>query len=146
VEWVDFGAQRIDLRGQLFCRRVGDTRRREPVIVKCEYDSEREVPLYSGVARLLGRRREATGYVFIDPRCGEPWRETRPAQRFLGAAYERAGLRRAGRMWHQLRHTYASTLAAGGVKRHEVEQLMGPARPAPPASTHTCSARPTRTS
>ena len=28
-------------------------------------------------------------------------------------------------MWHQLRHTYASTLAAGGVRRHEVEQLMG---------------------
>ena len=25
----------------------------------------------------------------------------------------------------QLRHTYASVLAAGGVKRHEVEQLMG---------------------
>jgi hypothetical protein len=28
-------------------------------------------------------------------------------------------------MWHQLRHTYASVLAAGGVKRHEVELLMG---------------------
>jgi hypothetical protein len=28
-------------------------------------------------------------------------------------------------MWHTLRHTYASVLAAGGVKRHEVEQLMG---------------------
>jgi Phage integrase family len=28
-------------------------------------------------------------------------------------------------MWHHLRHTYASVLAAGGVKRHEVEQLLG---------------------
>jgi integrase-like protein len=28
-------------------------------------------------------------------------------------------------MWHQLRHTYASVLAAGGIKRYEVEQLMG---------------------
>lgn len=28
-------------------------------------------------------------------------------------------------MWHTLRHTYASALAASGVKRHEVEQLMG---------------------
>jgi site-specific recombinase XerD len=28
-------------------------------------------------------------------------------------------------MWHQLRHTYASTLAAAGVRRHEGEQLMG---------------------
>jgi integrase len=120
-EWIDFGAQRIDLRGQLFWQRVGDTRRREPVIVKCKYDSEREVPLYGGVGRLLGRRRQATGFVFVNPRTGKPWRETQPAAQFLGPAYERAGLRRAGRMWHQLRHTYASTLAAGGVKRHEVE-------------------------
>ena len=28
-------------------------------------------------------------------------------------------------MWHQLRHTYASVLAAGGIKRYEVERLMG---------------------
>ncbi len=61
----------------------------------------------------------------MNARTGKPWRETQPAERFLAAAYERAGLRRAGRMWHQLRHTYASVLAAGGVKRHEVEQLMG---------------------
>ncbi len=124
-EWLDFGAQRVDLRGQLYWRRVGETRQREPVVVKCKYDSEREVPLYSGVARLLGRRRQADGFVFINPRTGEPWRETQPAHQFLGAAYEQADLRREGRMWHQLRHTYASTLAAGGVKRHEVEQLMG---------------------
>lgn len=32
-EWVDFGTQRIDLRGQLYWRRVGETRQREPVIV-----------------------------------------------------------------------------------------------------------------
>lgn len=102
-----------------------ETRRRDPVIVKCKYDSEREVPLYTGAARLLGRRREATGFVFVNPRTGEPWRETQPAAQFLGPAYERAGLRRAGRVWRLLRHTYASTVAAGGVKRHEVEQLMG---------------------
>jgi integrase len=124
-EWIDFGTQRIDLRGQLYWKRLGDTRNREPVIVKCKYESEREVPLYRGVAQLLGPRRQATGFVFVHPRTGEPWRDTQAAHQFLGKAYERADLRRAGRMWHQLRHTYASTLAAGGVKRHEVEQLMG---------------------
>lgn len=32
---------------------------------------------------------------------------------------------RPGHAWHVLRHTYASVLAAGDVKRHELEQLMG---------------------
>jgi integrase len=124
-EWIDFGKRRIDLRGQLYWRRVGDGRQREATIVRCKYDSEREVPLFGGVAQLLGRRRQATGFVFVNARTGKPWRERQPTDVFLEASYERAGLRRAGRMWHQLRHTYASVLAAGGVKRHEVEQLMG---------------------
>jgi integrase len=125
-EWIDFGTMRIDLGGQLYWRRVEGTRRdREATIARCKYDSEREVPLYSGLAELLGRRRQATGYVFLDPERGSPWRESRPADLFLRPAYEASGLRRHGQMWHTLRHTYASVLAAGGVKRHEVEQLMG---------------------
>jgi integrase len=125
-EWIDFGAMRIDLRGQLYWRRVEGTRRdREPSIVHCKYDSEREVPLYSYTASLLARRRQATGFVFLDPETGRPWRESRPADVFLRPAYEASGLRRHGQMWHTLRHTYASVLAAGGVRRHEVEQLMG---------------------
>ena len=125
-EWIDFGAMRIDLRGQLYWRRVEGTRRkREPSIARCKYDSEREVPLYSGLASSLARKRQATGYVFVDPDRGTPWRDCRPAEIFLRPAYEASGLRRHGQMWHTLRHTYASVLAAGDVKRHEVEQLMG---------------------
>ena len=125
-EWIDFGAMRIDLGGQLYWRRVEGTRRdREPIIARCKYDSEREVPLYSYLGTVLGRRRQATGYVFLDPERGGPWRDSRPADVFLRPAYEASGLRRHGQMWHTLRHTYASVLAAGGVKRHEVEQLMG---------------------
>lgn len=63
--------------------------------------------------------------MFLNPETGGPWKVTRPSDVFLSAAYEAAGLRRPGRMWHQLRHTYASVLAAGGVRRHEVEQLLG---------------------
>ena len=41
-------------------------------------------------------------------------------------------------MWHKFRHTYASTLAAGGVKRHEVQEYLieqaGASRLAAPTS------------
>lgn len=124
-EWIDFGAMRIDLRGQLYWRRVDGSRAREAAIVRCKYDSEREVPLFSGLAELLGPLRQASGFVFLNPNTGKPWKEGKPTELFLEPAYEACGLRRPGRMWHQLRHTYASVLAAGGVKRHEVEQLMG---------------------
>jgi integrase len=124
-EWIDFGTMRIDLRGQLYWRRAEGKREREPAIVRCKYDSEREVPLYSRTTALLAPKRRSTGFVFINPNTGKPWKEGKPTELFLEPAYESAGLRRRGQMWHTLRHTYASVLAAGGIKRHEVEQLMG---------------------
>lgn len=83
------------------------------------------VPLYSGLAELLGPRRQASGFVFLNPATGKPWKEGHPAITFLAVVHEAADLRRAGQMWHTLRHTYASVLAASGVKRHEIEQLLG---------------------
>jgi integrase len=111
IRWAD---RRIELRGQLQSRKY----------VGCKCGSEREVPLYSGLAASLGKRRQAEGYVFLDPK-GRPWSNEGPARAFLGAAYEAAELRRPGQMWHALRHTYASVLAAGGIRRDVVEQLMG---------------------
>lgn len=111
IRWAD---ARIDLRGQLQQREF----------VPCKCGSEREVVLYSGLARTLGGRRQAEGYVFTDPR-GRPWGNQGPELAFLAGAYTAAGLRRPGQMWHVLRHTYASLLAAGGVRRDVVEQLMG---------------------
>ena len=55
---------------------------------------------------------------------GQPWSTQGPEREFLVAAYEAAGLRRKGQLWHVLRHTYASALAAGGVRRDVVERLM----------------------
>jgi integrase len=124
-EWIDFRARRIDLRGQLFWRLTGNRREREATLRVCKYDSEREVPRYDGLARLLASRQASSGWVFTDPSTGEPWEYSRPAYVFLRKAYEDARLRRPGVMWHALRHTYASVLAAGGVKRHELEKLMG---------------------
>lgn len=114
IRWAD---KRIELRGQLQNREY----------VGCENDSAREVVLYSGLSLQLGRRRQAEGYVFLDEQ-GRPWTNEGPARAFLADAYGSAGLRRPGQMWHVLRHTYASVLAAGGVRREVVEQLMGHAR------------------
>jgi hypothetical protein len=60
----------------------------------------------------------------VDPSTGEPWEYSRPAAVFLRQAYEDAGLRRPGVMWHAVRHTYASVLATGGVRRHELAFTM----------------------
>jgi predicted RNase H-like HicB family nuclease len=114
IRWAD---RRIELRGRLQGREY----------VGCKYGSEREVVRYSRLAQLLGRRRQAEGYVFLDPH-GMPWTREGPARTFLEEAYVTAGLRRPQQMWHALRHTYASVLAAGGVRREVVEQLMGHAR------------------
>jgi integrase len=111
ILWAE---RRIDLQGQLQAREY----------VGCKYGSERQVVLYARLASELGRRRQAEGYVFLDPK-GRPWSNEGPARAFLDATYRAAGLRRHGQMWHVLRHTYSSVLAAGGIRREVVERLMG---------------------
>jgi integrase len=116
LRWEDvrWGEKRIDLNHQLQSREM----------VGCKYASEREVPLYSGLATVLGKRRQAEGYIFLGP-DGRPWNNAQPAEEFLTESYKTAGLHRPGHLWHVLRHTYASALAAGGVRRDVVEVLMG---------------------
>lgn len=123
-EWIDWGSRTLDLRGQLQWLRGRPRTAWE--IRDCKFKSNRLLPLYSGFASLIGRRRQAEGLVFaaIDG-SGNPWGETKPAQAFLADAYVAAGIRRPGVLWHALRHTYASLLGAGGIKQHEIELLMG---------------------
>jgi integrase len=123
-EWLDWGARTLDLRGQLQWLRGRPRTNWE--IRDCKFKSNRLLPLYSGFGSLLGRRREAQGLVFPAPGAsGLPWNESMPATTFLEGAYEDAGIRRPGVLWHALRHTYASLLGAGGIKQHEIELLMG---------------------
>jgi integrase len=123
-EWIDWGSRTLDLRGQL--QWVRGRPRTGWEIRDCKFKSNRLLPLYSGFAALVGRRRQAEGLVFTPlGGDGRPWGETKPAQVFLTDAYEAAGLRRPGVLWHSLRHTYASLLGAGGIKQHEIELLMG---------------------
>jgi len=118
------GCAPLDLRGQL--QWVRGRPRTKWEIRDCKFKSNRLLPLYSGFATLLGRRRAAEGLVFTAPASGGlPWNESMPATTFLEAAYEAAGIRRPGVLWHALRHTYASVLGAGGIKQHEIELLMG---------------------
>lgn len=115
IRWAD---DRIDLRRQLQNRRE----------VPPKYRSYREVVLYSGLRAALASRRQAEGLVFLSPN-GEPWGDAAPDRAFLRDAYEDAGLSRPGVLWHSLRHTYASILAAGGVREDVVAVLMGHKRP-----------------
>ncbi len=73
---------------------------------------------------MLAKRREAEGYLFLAP-SGKPWEDAEPGRAFLSAAYKAAGLRRPGVLWHSLRHSYASILAAGGIREDVVAVLMG---------------------
>jgi integrase len=115
VRWAD---DRIDLRRQL-------QRRRD---VPPKYRSYREVVMYSGLKVELAKRRQADGYVFLGP-SGRPWGDSEADPVFLRDAYAKAHLSRPGVLWHSLRHTYASILAAGGIREEVVAVLMGHKRP-----------------
>ena len=89
-EWLDWGASRSDLsRAALLEASRARAASASPSIVRCKYDSEREVPLCSGLAQLLagaGRRQAA---------CSPTRRRTSPGMKppstlFLGPAYEDA--------------------------------------------------------
>jgi integrase len=116
LRWEDvrWAHDRIELRRQL-------QRRQE---VKPKYGSYRDVPLYSGLRIGLAKRRRAEGYVFLSP-AGRPWADSEPDRTFLRDAYRAARLDRPGVLWHSLRHTYASILAAGGIREDVVAVLMG---------------------
>ncbi|MEA2253543.1 MAG: Phage integrase family [Solirubrobacteraceae bacterium] len=67
--------------------------------------------------------------IFTDHRTGTVWREESAGPKLLMPAMKEASVYQHGHLWHVLRHTYASVLAAGGVRRHELEQLMGHVTP-----------------
>lgn len=87
------------------------------------------MPLWSGLADLLSRRQATEGWIFEDPMTATVWHEERASRQVLLPAMKAAGVYQPGHLWHVLRHTYASVLAAGGVRRHELEQLMGHVTP-----------------
>ncbi len=90
-EWIDWKARRIDLRGQLYWKLTGNGREREPILRRCKYDSEREVPLWSGLAALLAAEQARRAGSSCDPRTGTPWREEAASKHVLRPAMEDGG-------------------------------------------------------
>jgi integrase len=88
--------------------------------------SQRTIPLPSVVAQALAVHLPANGnpddLVFTAPQGG-PWRRRNWATRCWLPALERAGLE--GLRVHDLRHTYASWLADGGIPEVIVAAVMG---------------------
>ena len=81
----------------------------------------RHIPMDAGVHWTLLKRKQETGYVFLDT-DGRPFDHKRLTRRLAGAC-KRAGLRQIG--WHALRHTFASHLVMKGVPLPAVQTLMG---------------------
>lgn len=97
---------------------------------KCDYskqlnspksNKERHIPMDVDIYTLLFKRKEDTGYVFLND-INQPFNNKRLEVRLTGVC-KRAGLRKVG--WHTLRHTFASHLAMKGVPLNAVQILMG---------------------
>ena len=96
------------------CPRTGELR-------SPKSNKERHIPIDIDVYEILLRRKQSTGYVFLDK--GEKPFATHNLIRKLRAVRYEAGLRPLG--WHLLRHTFASHLAMRGVPLHVVQKLLG---------------------
>jgi integrase len=81
---------------------------------------ERYIPLDVDLYEMLYKRKQSTGYVFLDGR--QPFNSPRLNLR-LAKVCESAGIRKI--TWHALRHTFASQLAMGGAPLNVVQTLLG---------------------
>lgn len=115
LQWssIDWQNRRINVR-HTRCPRTGELR-------SPKSNRERHIPMDVDVYEMLFKRKQSTGYVFLDT-DGIPF----PAHRLLRQLREvryRAGLRPL--RWHTLRHTFASHLAMNGVPLNIVQALLG---------------------
>jgi integrase len=92
---------------------------------KVKAGRKREVVLWSGLERLLAAERRAGAERFIFRTRGGTPLSLGSGDKPLGGAYEAIGAREQGRMWHALRHTYATYLRSSGVRWEAVEYMMG---------------------
>ncbi len=122
LHWRD-----IDFDNELIRVRTALNRKRRDVPPKTAR-AVRDVILMPALAQMLRERRTETGfnrpddYVFTT-RTGTPHHAPHIGQRVLKPALERAGLQPM--RWHDLRHTFASLLIAGGANITFVSRQLG---------------------
>jgi integrase len=95
---------------------------------KSDLSTRRSVPLSDRLARVLKQSRLRTAFsddddpVFAHPELGTPLDRTKTTRRFQAACVA-AGVRRI--RFHDLRHTFATRLAAEGVALRTLQEYLG---------------------
>lgn len=116
---VDFGARLIRCRRRFTRGRLGRPKTRR---------SSRAVPMPERLATELADYRERSAHaadddlVFAHPRTGRPYDASRMRKRFKRTV-ERAGVREM--RFHDLRHTFATQMAAAGAPLRSIQEWMG---------------------
>lgn len=122
VRWSD-----VDwVRGVIRISRAWTTTAKEPEDVKTKA-GRREVKLLAPALESLEAQKPLTlladGYIFLNPRTGEPWRGKVPIWTAWGRAVKKSKV--AYRKPYQTRHTYASMMLSAGEHPMWVAKQMG---------------------
>jgi integrase len=118
---VDWTAQRIRVRNTF-------VRGEHSTAGKSDLSTRRSVPMASRLARELDRWSQRTEYrgedhlVFAHPQTGNPLDRTKVTKRFQAACIA-AGVRPV--KFHDLRHTFATRLAARGQPLRTIQEFLG---------------------
>lgn len=114
VEDLRLVDSRIDVRWQLV---RGQLRR-------TKYESDRTVPLCAELAQRWAPLDGGSGFVFIDPDTGEPYREQKLHKR-LERAWNAVEPKPKRHSWHVFRHTFSTLLDQAGVRANVIDAVMG---------------------
>jgi integrase len=122
VRWSDIDWN----RGIIRISRAWTTTAKEPEDTKTKA-GRREIKLLAGALEALEAQKPLTlladGYIFLNPRTGDPWGGKNPIWTAWGRAIKKAEV--AYRRPYQTRHTYASMMLSAGENAMWVATQMG---------------------
>jgi integrase len=95
---------------------------RNESLVAPKSNRERHIPLDADAYEMLYRRKQNTGYVFVNEERKAPFTSHRVMED-LAIICKDARIRKVG--WHVLRHTFATQLTLRGVPLTVVKELLG---------------------